>query len=211
MRKIIAVVILALGFGVSSAYAQERFELTPFGGTRFGGQVDLTTPNMQDVDYLKIKSTWDYGVIGTFTLWPKFQLEAMWNRQPTQFEAHNATTGAFAAPTDATLDMFQFGPLYEFGNEHAKLKPFITGGLGFTNFHSNGVLPFDNRFSANVGGGVKYFFTRHVGMRLEARYSPTETSTSTGLVCDPFVGCFNTRTRNYAQQGQANFGLILRF
>jgi hypothetical protein len=98
MRKIIAVVILALGFGISSAHAQDRLELTPFGGTRFGGQVDLTTPNTQDVDYLKIKSTWDYGVIGTFTLWPKFQLEAMWNRQPTQFEAHNATTGTSHLP-----------------------------------------------------------------------------------------------------------------
>jgi len=209
MQKIIALVILALGFVVSSAHAQDRFELTPFGGTRFGGQIDLN-PNPQGIDYLKIKSTWDYGVIGTFELWPKFQLEAMWNRQPTQLEAHNIVTGTFSAPTDATLDMFQFGPLYEFGNERAKLKPFITGGLGFTNFHSNGVLPFDNRFSLNVGGGVKYFFTRHVGLRLEARYSPTETSTSTGVVCQPF-GCFSTRVHNFAQQGQANFGLIFRF
>jgi opacity protein-like surface antigen len=209
MRKIIAVVILCLGLGVSCARAQGRFELTPFGGTRFGGQIDLAT-NAQDIDYFNIKSTWDYGVIGTVTIWPKFQVEAMWNREPTQLEAHNATTGIFSAPTDATLDMFQFGPVYEFGNEQAKLKPFITGGLGFTNFHSNGVLPFDNRFSANVGGGVKYFFTPHVGLRLEARYSPTETSTSTGIVCGPF-GCFSTRIHNYAQQGQANFGLILRF
>jgi len=171
----------------------------------------LTTSPTQDVDYLKIKNTWDYGVIGTYTIWPKFQVEMMWNRQPTQLEEHHFSTGTFSAPTDATLDMFQFGPLYEFGNERAKLKPFITGGIGFTNFHSNGVLPFDNRFSANIGGGLKYFFSRHVGVRMEARYSPTETSTSTSLVCDPFFGCFSTRIHNFAQQGQANFGLILRF
>jgi len=207
MRKIIAVVILLLGIGVSNAHAQDRFELTPFGGTRFGGQIDLTT-NAQNIDYFNIKSTWDYGVIGTVTIWPKFQVEAMWNREQTQLEA--ISEGSRIGVSDATLDMFQFGPLYEFGNEHAKLKPFITGGLGFTNFHSNGALPFENRFSANVGGGVKYFFTRHVGVRLEARYSPTETSTSTGIVCGPF-GCFSTRIHNYAQQGQANFGLILRF
>jgi outer membrane protein W len=211
MQKLIAVVILVLGFCVSSAHAQGRFELTPFGGTRFGGQVDLATPNAQDVDYLKIKSTWDYGVIGDFHIFPKFAAEVMWNRQPTQLEAHNFTTDTFLTPTDATLDMFQFSGLYEFGNERANLKPFVVAGLGFTNFHSNGVLPFDNKFSANVGGGVKYFFTRHLGVRLEARYSPTQTTSAIEPVCDPFFGCFNTKIHNYAQQGQANFGLILRF
>ena len=211
MRKVLFLVIMVLCIGVVSAKAQGRVEITPFGGSRFGGAIDLTTPNIQNVDSLNIKSTWDYGLLLSYTLFPKFQAEFMWNRQPTQLGAHVFNTNTIAAVTDATLDMYQFSGLYEFGQETAKWKPFAVAGLGFTHIDSNGVLNFENRFSFNVGGGVKYFFSRHVGLRLEARYSPTQTTSTTGLVCDPFFGCFTTRIHNYAQQGQANAGIIFRF
>jgi len=107
--------------------------------------------------------------------------------------------------------MYQFDLLYEFLPPEAKLKPFVVAGLGFRHFSTNGTLSFDNRFSYNFGGGVKYFFTRHVGVRLEARYSPSQTTTSNALFCDPFFGCFVGTVTNYAQQGQANLGVILRF
>jgi opacity protein-like surface antigen len=136
----------------------------------------------------------------------------MWNRQPTQLGAHVFNTNRIASVSDVTLDMYQFSGLYEFGEERAKLKPFVVAGLGFTHIDSNGVLNFENRLSFNVGGGVKYYFSRHVGLRLEARYSPTQTTSTTGVVCDPFSGfCFTTRIHNYAHQGQANAGIIFRF
>lgn len=211
MRKMAVLVFLAMSVGASSVMAQGVMEITPFGGTRFGGRIDLTAPNIQNVDYLTIKSTWDYGVLADFTIFPKFQAEVMWNRQPTQLGAHVFNTGRIAGATDATFDMYQFSGLYEFGNYRAKLKPFVVAGMGFTHIDSNGVLNFENRLSFNVGGGVKFFFTRHLGLRLEARYSPTETTSSNGVVCDPFFGCFTTRFQNYAQQGQANAGIIVRF
>ncbi|HYL68165.1 MAG TPA: outer membrane beta-barrel protein [Candidatus Limnocylindria bacterium] len=211
MRRILFLVIFCLSFVVSSASAQGRVEITPFGGTRFGGVIDLTTPNLQNIDSLNIKSTWDYGVLGDFTIFPKFQAEVMWNRQPTQLGAHVFNTNTIASVTDTTLDMYQFSGLYEFGPERAKLKPFVVAGVGFTHIDSNGLLNFENRLAFNVGGGLKYFFSRHVGLRLEARYSPTQTTSTNGVVCDPFFGCFSTKIQNYAQQGQANAGLIFRF
>jgi opacity protein-like surface antigen len=210
-RKIMLLAILSLSFAASETRAQGRTELTPFGGSRFGGVVDITTNNVQNVDYLKIKSTWDYGVMLDYTLLPKFQVELMWDHQPTQLGAHVFNTNTIVGVTDATLDMYQFSGLYEFGYRHSKIKPFIVGGAGFTHIDSNGTLDFENRFSYNIGGGVKMFFSRHLGLRLEARYSPTQTTEQNAVVCDPFFGCFNTRTHNYAQQGQANAGIIFRF
>jgi len=211
MRRILFLCIFCLSAGVSSASAQGRVEITPFGGTRFGGEIDLTTPNIQNIDSLKIKTSWDYGVLADFTVFPKFQAEFMWNRQPTLLDAHVFNTNTIASTTDATLDMYQFSGLYEFGQERAKLKPFVVAGLGFTHIDSNGELNFENRLSFNIGAGLKYYFSRHVGLRLEARYSPTQTTSSRGVVCDPFLGCFSTRIQNYAQQGQANAGIIFRF
>jgi len=44
-----------------------------------------------------------------------------------------------------------------------KLEPFVTaGGTVFTGYYGNGL---------NFGGGVNYWFTDHVGLRLEARDS----------------------------------------
>jgi opacity protein-like surface antigen len=208
-----ATVLLLCSATTASAqyYWSERYhiEITPFGGSRFGGIVQLN-PNPSNINYFTIKSTWDYGVMGDFTLFPNLQAEFMWNRQPTELGAHNFFTGITTEAGNATLDMYQFSLLYEFLPPEARFKPFIVTGLGFTHFSTNGTLSFDNSFSYNVGGGVKYFFTRHLGVRLEARYSPSQTTTSNAVFCGPF-GCFAGTVSNYAHQGQANLGVILRF
>lgn len=217
LRRVCFFATLYLLCGATSLSAQYResehvhFEISPFGGSRFGGVVQLN-PNPSNIDYFTIKSSWDYGVLGDVSLLPTLQAEFMWNRQPTELGAHNFFTGTTSQAGNATLDMYQFGFLYEFAPPHARLKPFVVGGLGFTHFATNGTLNFDNRFSYNFGVGVKYFFTRNLGLRLEARYSPSQTTSSNALFCDPFFGaCFVGTVSNYAQQGQANFGLIFRF
>jgi len=45
----------------------------------------------------------------------------------------------------------------------------------------------------------------------DLRYSPTQTTSSLGLFCDPFFGCYTAEVHNYAHQGEANVGLIFRF
>jgi opacity protein-like surface antigen len=213
LRQAISLAIIFLSCGVSSAFAQygyshRNIEITPFGGSRFGGVIDLnTTP----IDFLTIKSTWDYGVMGDVDVWPNVQAEFMWNRQPTRLGAHNIDTGQVSPVGDATLDMYQWSILFALRQPEAKLKPYFVSGLGFTHFDTNNALNFNYRFSYNFGGGVKYFFSRHVGLRLEARYSPSRTTSSNVLICDPFFGCFPARVANYARQGQANLGLIVRF
>jgi opacity protein-like surface antigen len=72
-------------------------------------------------------------------------------------------------------------------------------------------LGFSNRFAYNLGGGVKYFFSSHWGVRVEARWSPTHTTSGLSEYCDPFYGCYPATTANKAEQGQANIGVIYRF
>ena len=56
-RKIILLTLL-LTATASGAYAQNRFEIEPFVGARFGGRITINTP---DVDYLPIDTSLNWG------------------------------------------------------------------------------------------------------------------------------------------------------
>jgi opacity protein-like surface antigen len=229
-RKLIHIAILFLTFGAFAAQAQQwssssssssdvgfwhrGFEITPFGGSRFGGVIDLSNTEEgsgpSNVDYLTIRSGWDYGAMLDVDLFPHLQGEFMWNNQPTVLGEHVPGSGSTRIG-EASLDMFQWSALYEFLQPGGKLQPYAVGGIGFTSFNTNGIINLGNEFAFNFGGGVKYFFTSHVGLRLEARFSPSRTTEGEQLFCDPFFGCVPAQVSNYAHQGQANLGVIFRF
>jgi opacity protein-like surface antigen len=199
---------LLLLFAVFPAQAQysdhNSIELTPFGGSRFGGSIDFSNG-----DFLNIKSSWDYGAMADVDLVPHLQGEFMWNRQPTQLTV--PSPGGSTPVTNATLDMFQWSLLVYPFPRGAKFIPYFVGGAGFDHFDTRGFLPgFDNKFAYNIGIGVKYFFLPHVGIRLEGRYSPTHTTSSAAVFCNPFF-CQTGTIANFAEQGQANLGIIFRF
>jgi opacity protein-like surface antigen len=215
LHRLLLIAVLFLTCGVTTTYAQfgygepsRTFEITPFGGTRFGGAIDL---NSGPFSQLNIKSTWDYGIMGDVTIFPNVEAEFMWNRQPTQLTGIDFTTGVPSPVGNATLDMYQWGLNVGLRNAQAKLVPFVAFGLGFTHYGTNFPTGFSNGFAYSIGGGVKYFFTQHWGARLDVRYSPSRTTTSTGTVCDFLGECFEVPVNNYAHQGQANLGLIFRF
>lgn len=211
----VALLAILFALGASAVQAQwnsdqRGFEITPFGGSRFGGTIDVSPGGSSTVDYVAIRSTWDYGAMLDVDLVPRLQAEFMWNHQPTVLGAHDFTTGAITRVGQANLDMYQWGILADILRPESKIQPYIAGGLGFTNWDSHGLLPLNNTFSYNIGGGVKYFFNRYIGLRLDARYSPSRTISSNQGFCD-FFGCFVERVPNYAEQGQANIGVIIRF
>lgn len=220
--KITTLVFLLVGCAVSNANAQwsstqarRNIEITPFGGSRFGGVININSQGFSPIDELTIKSTWDYGIIGDVDLLPDslpgLQAEFMWSRQPTNLGAHNANTGVTTPAGNVTLDNYQWSVLHNMRNPDARIRPFVVAGLGFTHFGSYGALPFDNRLSFNLGGGVKYFFARHAGLRLDVRWMPSRTTSQVGTFFDPFYGYYQANIHNYAQQFQANLGLIFRF
>jgi len=214
-RKVLVVVGLMLS-GVSAAHAQKEYEITPFFGARVGGTIDETSSGNPNVDFLKIKDSENYGVMAGVMFWGHFEGEFMWNRQPTSLSSHNPNDGTFTFLSNMNLDMYQGDVLYQFKSSDSKFRPFIVAGLGLSHFgvppvNGQSVLGFSNRFSYNLGGGIKYFFTPHVGLRLEARWSPTDTTQGQGEFCDEFGNCFPTAITNKAEQGQANIGVIFRF
>ncbi len=218
-RRKALLLVVGLLLPASAAWAQDegrQYEITPFIGSRFGGNIDLSQQGNPNVDFLKIKSSLDYGVMASVTFWSDFEGEFMWNRQPTNLTSHNPTDGTYSFVSNMNLDMYQFDVLYNIHLHKTKVQPFVVAGLGFSHFGvpsvgGQSVLGFSNRFSFNIGGGAKYFFNKHWGVRAEVRWSPSDTTTGQGEYCDPFFGCGPTTVTNKAQQGQANLGIIYRF
>ncbi|MHB8755632.1 MAG: outer membrane beta-barrel protein, partial [Candidatus Acidiferrales bacterium] len=203
MRKMM-VLIFILSCGAPAALAQSHnIEITPFGGGKFGGKIGI---NAGTVDNLLIKSSVDYGVTFDYGFWDTFQAEFTWERQPTALSAHDVSTQppTVTRLSNINLDTYQFGILYDFRDTEAKVRPFFGAGVGFTHFGQasvNGqeILPFGNKLAYNVGGGVKYYFSRYVGLRFDARWLRTRTTPGQGQVCG-FQGCFIVPITNHANQ-----------
>ena len=225
-RKLIYFAILLLGFltiGASRAGAQwssssggygggfwnRGIEITPFGGSRFGGVIDANPTGASNVSDISIRSSWDYGAMLDVDLFPHAQAEFMWNQQPTVL-SQQYFSGGQTRISEASLSMYQWSFLYQFLQPGSKLQPYAVAGIGFTSYNTNGVIDLGNEFAYNFGGGVKYFFTPHFGLRLEGRFSPSRTTQGLGEYCG-FYGCYEATVNNYAHQGQANLGVIFRF
>lgn len=224
-RKFIVLVFI-FACAATCALAQDqdtglaKLEITPFGGYKFGGKINVT--GSSDVEEnLLIASNYDYGVIADYSIWPGFQAEFMMTVQPStlslqDFSSIPPTTTPL---TSSTLSTYTWGANYTFRGD-SKLRPFIAGGVGFTHFTNiNNTNPNDpdavylgfyNKLAYNIGGGVKYYFNPHFGFRFDMRYLATRTTPGTGEECS-FEGCFDVATTNHANQGETNFGLIIKF
>jgi len=215
LQKMLLLVFL-FTCGILNAHAQREYEVTPFFGSRFGGNIDLSQQTNPNVDYLKIKSSENYGIIAGVSFWSNFQGEFMWNRQPTSLTVHNPNDNTFSFLSNLNLDLYEADILYQFKDSESKFRPYIVGGLGLAHFglpQANGqqILGYTNRFAFNLGGGVKYYFSKHIGVRTELRWSPSNSTQGQSTYCDPIYGCYPTTVTNRAEQGQANIGLIFRF
>ncbi|HEX5424619.1 MAG TPA: outer membrane beta-barrel protein [Candidatus Acidoferrales bacterium] len=221
-RKTLLVAFLLALFAVPGAFAQggfgqgmsqHEFEITPFGGYKLGGKIDLPPGTSSPFDYLPIKSSVDYGLEADYSLFPNLQAEFQFNHQPTDVDGHLIAIGGDVPLTSASINMYQFGFIYDLKPTDAKLKPFFGAGLGFTTWKPYSQLPVDSKtFSYNVGGGVKYFFNKYLGVRFDARWSPSRTTVSQQQFCDYYFGyCGVTPVYAHAEQFQLNGGLILRF
>lgn len=207
----VGITIVPAAVRAQARYAYDsgpRYEASIFIGARMGGRIDLNTPA---VDYLHIDNSLNWGFNVGKRIVPQLFGEFMWNRQTTTLKAHDVVPNRLTTlTTHAQLDMYQGSLLFEFPTS-SPIRPFAVGGLGFTHFDSHGILSFSNRFSYNLGGGVKYLFAPQVAARAELRWSPSRTTTASTTFCDPFIGCFTTPIDNHAQQWQANIGLEFRF
>lgn len=196
----------------------QKIEVTPFGGAKFGGKINVygfdANPNVEN---LYVKSNYDYGVIADYNIWSSFAIEFMLDRQPTTYTEQIYTIPPTNGQSiNGTLSTYTFGGAYSFRSD-SKLRPFVAGGIGWTNYGNLDSDPgelyvgFNNKLAFNLGGGVKYYFNNFLGLRFDMRWVGSRTTPTVATQCSVYYGCGQYSTNYRMNQGAANLGLIIRF
>jgi hypothetical protein len=147
------------------------------------------------------------------------EVEFLWAHQSSRLDAEGPN-GASLQISDLSLNNYMGNFVYNWGEHDAKARPYFQFGLGTTQYAfganllagSTGNIPNDTKFATNVGGGVKLMFSPHVGAKVGVRWTPTYiTSTSGGMWCDPFYGCWPVANAHYANAFDTFGAVLFRF
>jgi hypothetical protein len=203
------------------AWAQDsRVEVSGTAGWTFSDGVTgsaVVVPGVGTFDSIDPKDAFSWGLRLGFMASENMEIGFLYNQQSTELDIGGTTTVKLG---DESIHNYHGYFAYNFGDEHAKTRPYFLIGLGATqygtiNANAGGVqrdISGETRFSGTGAVGVKVFPGPKVGLRLEGRWTPTYIkSDATGWWCDPYWGCYLTGNAQYSNQFELSGGLILRF
>jgi hypothetical protein len=174
-------------------------------------------PGVGTFNRLDPKDSFGWGLdLGVFVT-PQVEVGFLYNNQPSKLQASGTTTVDIG---DMSINTYHGTFTYNTGEGDAKVRGYITGGLGATSFGSvnfatvnrTGTIPGVTRFSSTWGAGVKVYGGGHVGGRFGIRFTPTYIkSDASGYWCDPYWGCYLVGSAQYSNQFDFNGGITFRF
>ena len=194
--RVLAVATLVL-LSAAGAHAQS-VQLTGFAGWDFGGSV-RDTAFEQDRSF---EAALAYGGALNFRISDSWRFELLYSRQETQLE------GGAAEPFDVTIERYMGGFQEEKGEGSARW--FGSVWLGATRFVPEGPYDAVTKFGVGVGLGVKTYFGKNVGLRLETRGYWTLVSGEGGVACVNGA-CLFAFSGSGMWQGDVSGGLFLAF
>ena len=102
-----------------------------------------------------------------------YEMSYMYNRTTLQ---QNQPPGS-ANLGGMAYHQVEFNALYNFTGIDSKIRPFVTGGVGFTNYAPPGTSAAygggSTKLGVDYGGGVKIKLTQRWGLRVDVRQSTT--------------------------------------
>jgi hypothetical protein len=183
-----------------------RFEITPFGGYRWGGTLFADTTGLFDRD-VDAKSSGDFGLsLGIPIGYSNMKVELMVNHQATTLTTGSAIFQPNNQLADFDVTYYHAGLMVPF-SESRNATPFLifSAGVGNLDPKVSGATS-SNRFSASAGVGVKVPVTNNFGLRIETR------GYFTSLGGDDSNGCRRcTNNGHDFYQGDVNVGFVISF
>jgi hypothetical protein len=182
----------------------QRLEVTPFGGYRVGAGVGQVNGRavVDDDGGTSVGIVVDVVFGG---LVDGLKVEGVFSRQTADLAVR---TGFFDPPDSVRVEVDQIlvGGARDLSD--GRVRPFLSGLLGITRY----AVPGDTevRFAVGVGTGLKFYATRHLGVRLDARGYMTVTDLAGAGVCGGY-GCAIAFSVSPAFQGDFTAGVMVAF
>jgi len=201
----------------SSARELPRFELTPYGGYRFGGAFhapsddDPATPELPDFELHESNA---FGVIFNIRAAAvNTQWEILYAHQQTEVDTLPTFVGG--SRLDIDVDYFQFGGTYLFDENSTSTIPFIAMTAGLARFDPAAPgMEAETYFSGSIGGGVQLRADKRIGVRLEARGFASLIDSNSALFCTtgPEANrCALSVSGTALYQFETRAGVVIRF
>jgi hypothetical protein len=176
-------------------------QIAGFAGYQFGGSV---WSNVLE-EKLSFKSGLDYGGSMDLRIGQTWRFEVYYSRQDTELEGQVLEEPGF----DVKIERLMVGLQEEKGEGNVKF--FGTLLVGATRYSPGpSDLSDDTRLSAGLGLGVKSFFSKNVGLRLEGHAFYTFVEGGGGIFCTAGQCAFRY-SGSGIWQGDVSAGLIIAF
>jgi opacity protein-like surface antigen len=193
----IPLVLLAL----SAPARAQSWELSGLGAYTPSVAIDRQAPEVTGLD---MRGGFTWGIQGARSITPRWDAEVLWMQQSSALKIGTAAGTADLFST--TIRQVHGNAVRNFGTADARMRLFAFAGLGAT-FFSADDLRTETKLSFGLGGGVKYFPWRSIGIRAHFRYKPTVLKDKdSGDFCDPFGFC-----QGSLQQVEFAGGAVVRF
>ncbi len=144
------------------AYAQ-KIEITPQYGYQIGSKYNYYS------GYIKLTDSDQYGFTVGTRLSNDIEIEFMWAQQNASIRVLDYVYyPGETFITDVTVNHYQFGVIYTFG--YTKSQPYLGLSAGWASFNpDDSSYVSSTKFEMGISGGYKYFFTDHIGIRLQSQ------------------------------------------
>lgn len=208
--KSLALFLLTSIVLVTFAFSQD-IEFTGQVGGQLNGGLNTSTSLFHRIE---VANGVNYGITAGYLLGEHYGVEFQWNQNKSSTFAQ--PNGGFSSVKLFTLSQNQYmgNFLFHLTSRDIKLRPFVMFGIGANaldpDVHGvNGTT----RFVYSLGAGAKYNVSNHLGLRAQAKWSPTYITTSNaGYWCDPFWGgCWAVGNNHYLNEFDVTGGITLRF
>lgn len=220
IRKTVLMAML-VALGAATASAQDaRVEVSGTAGWTFSDGVSggpIVIPGTGSFDRVDPKDAFSWGLRIGFLVNDNSEIGFLFDQQSTQLEIAGTSTVELG---DLSLRNYHGYYAYNFGDTDAPARPYFLFGLGATQYGSisgtvgarTGEIDGTTKFSGSGALGIKMFPSPKVGIRLEARWTPTYIkSDAAGWWCDPYWGCYVVGDAQYSNQFALSGGITLRF
>jgi hypothetical protein len=215
MKTRVLLILLAVSLaGAATASAQLRsgtVELNGFAGYLFGGSFGnaRNDPNYDYSYHIDVGNDLNYGGRIGYNFNSLFEVEFEYARTDTNF-VRQARHADVPNQDFGDLGIQYFMGYLTFNFGHGRGVPYFTIGGGAADFDASllgGVGQSKTYGTAAIGGGYKYFFNPHFGLRADGRLYSTALGDRT-FICSPGYACTYT---NWITNFVVNGGVVIAF